>query len=63
MHDVVVPRFTHRDELLITSPWDTDSFGFSKKDGTYSKLFEDIGFLILNASTRLLPVENVLSVS
>jgi hypothetical protein len=42
-----------RDELLITSAWNTDSFGFSKKDGTYSKLFEDIGFLMLNALTRL----------
>jgi hypothetical protein len=41
-----------RDELLITSAWNTDSFGFSKKDGSYSKLFEDIGFLMLNALTR-----------
>jgi hypothetical protein len=48
-----LPHAYRRDELLITSALNTDSFGFSKKDGTYSKLFEDIGFLILNALTRL----------
>jgi hypothetical protein len=41
-----------RDELLITSAWNIDILVFSKKDGTYSKLFEDIGLLILNALTR-----------
>jgi hypothetical protein len=42
-----------RDELLITSEWNTDIMVFSKRDGAYSKLFEDIGLLILNALTRL----------
>ena len=49
-----------RDELLITSAWNTDSVGFSKKDGTYSKLFEDIGFLMLNALTRLNTIKEIL---
>jgi hypothetical protein len=53
MHHVFASYFSLGIELLIISAWKTDSFGFSKKDGTYSKLFEDIGFLMLNALTKL----------
>jgi hypothetical protein len=52
MHEVGVPLLGGRDELLIMSLCETDNFGFGKKTGTYSKLFEDIRFLIGNALTR-----------
>jgi len=48
-----------RDELLISSAWNTDSFSFSKKDATYSKLFKDIGFLIIKYFNKAkFPISN-----
>jgi hypothetical protein len=52
MPDVFVFELQCRNELLITSTCDTDNFSLSNKDGTYSTLFEHIGFLILNVLTR-----------
>jgi hypothetical protein len=42
-----------RDELWIISMSATDNFVLPKKDGTYSKLFEHVDLLIVNALTSV----------
>ena len=52
----------YADELLIRSTLNTDRFGSSKRDGTYSKLFEHIRLLTVNALTSLDAHQKVLVV-
>jgi hypothetical protein len=48
----IAPVTQDWNELLIISICETDNILLAKKDGTYSGLFELIGFLIVNALTR-----------